>query len=62
MHRLWLLIDDVFYRFQETETAAQPSLTEIKMQSLGTRESVRQSFDQELRKNQQEMANNYDQG
>lgn len=56
-----LLIDAAFYRFQETETA-EHSLTDFKMQSLSTREGVWQSFHQELRKNQQEMRHNYDQG
>lgn len=38
------------------------SLTDFKIQSLGTREGVQRSFHQELRKNQQEMRHNYDQG
>lgn len=38
------------------------SLTDLKLQSLGTREGVQRSFNQELRKNHQEMGNNYGQG
>lgn len=55
------LIGVKFYWFQETETAEQ-SLTNFKMQSFGTREGVQRSFNEELRKKQQEMGNHYDQG
>lgn len=53
-----------FYSSQETATAGQ-TLTDYKLEMLSTRDGVQAGFERELdnkRKNQQEIAYNYDQG